>query len=273
VSRQEVLARHAPRLKHARRSQTPEKIDVRGSHKTSLPFMLAARGLFMSNERPNAVLAFDVYGTLIDPFHMEEHLRTFFGEKAKEASELWRSKQIEYSFRRALMKEYRTFDTCTAQALLFVSAQLGISLSREAREELLSKYLQLPAYPDVTGALEELAARGFAIAACSNGTESAVRGLLDHAGVLSRFSKIVSVDAIRTFKPDPAVYEYLVAELHTRREMVWLISSNPFDVIGAKACGLRTAWVQRDPKRVFDPWEFEPDLVVHGLAELQGKLV
>ena len=94
------------------------------------------------------------------------------------------------------------------------------------------------------------------------------RGLLDNAGVLARFSKIVSVDSIRTFKPDPAVYEYLVAELRRTKRMVWLISSNPFDVIGAKACGLRTAWVQRDPKRVFDPWEFEPDLVVHGLAEL-----
>ena len=87
-------------------------------------------------------------------------------------------------------------------------------------------------------------------------------------------AKIVSVDPIRTFKPDPAVYELLVlGELRVQREMVWLISSNPFDVIGAKACGLRTAWVQRDPKRVFDPWEFEPDLVVHGLAELPGRLV
>ncbi len=226
----------------------------------------------MSNERPNSVLAFDVYGTLIDPFHMEEHLRAAFGEKAREASELWRSKQIEYSFRRALMKKYRTFDVCTAQALRFVSAQLGISLSEEAQAQLLSRYQKLPAYPDVAGVLDELAARGFIIAACSNGTESAVRGSLNHAGILPRFSKIVSVDPIRTFKPDPAVYEYLVAELRARREMVWLISSNPFDVIGAKACGLRTTWVQRDPKRVFDPWEFEPDLVVHGLAELPGKL-
>lgn len=227
----------------------------------------------MSNERPGLVLAFDVYGTLIDPFRMEEHLRAAFGEKAKEASELWRGKQIEYSFRRALMKKYRNFDACTAQALRFISAQLGISISGEAQEKLLSKYLELPAYPDVTGALDELAARGFTIAACSNGTESAVRELLDHAGVLACFTKIVSVDPIRTFKPDPAVYEYLVAELRARREMVWLVSSNPFDVIGAKACGLRTAWVQRDPKRVFDPWEFEPDLIVHGLAELPGKLI
>ena len=226
----------------------------------------------MSNAHSVQVLAFDVYGTLIDPFHMEEHLRPTFGEKAREASELWRGKQLEYSFRRALMKKYAPFDVCTAQALRFVSAQLGIALSEEARAQLMSKYLQLPAFPDVTNALNELAAQGFAISACSNGTENAVRTLLDHAGILSCVNKIVSVDPLRTFKPDPAVYEYLVAELHARRDQVWLISSNPFDVIGAKACGLRAAWVQRDPKRVFDPWEFEPDLVVHGLAELPGNL-
>src|SRR5271169_5950755 len=191
--------------------------------------MLAARGISMPNERPHPVLAFDVYGTLIDPFRMEEHLRAAFGEKAKEASELWRSKQIEYSFRRALMKKYRTFDACTAQALRFVSGQFGIALSEESLAHLLSMYRQLPAYPDVTGALDELAAQGFTIAACSNGTESAVRASLSHVGILPRFSKIVSVDPIRTFKPDPAVYEYLVAELHVQREMVWLISSNPFD--------------------------------------------
>jgi 2-haloacid dehalogenase len=226
----------------------------------------------MSNELSNPVLAFDVYGTLIDPFHMEEHLRAAFGEKAKDASELWRSKQIEYSFRRALMKKYRNFDACTAQALRFVCAHFGISLSEEAREQLMGKYQQLPAYPDVAAALDELAARGFTIVACSNGTEGAVRGLLDRAGVLPRFSKIVSVDPIRTFKPDPAVYERLITEVRAKKENVWLISSNPFDVIGAKACGLRAAWVQRDPKRVFDPWEFDPDLIVHDLGELPGKL-
>jgi 2-haloacid dehalogenase len=136
----------------------------------------------------------------------------------------------------------------------------------------MAKYQQLPAYPDVTGALAELAAQGFTIAACSNGTESAVRAVLDHAGILQRFNKIVSVDPLRTFKPNPAVYEHLVAELRTRREAVWLISSNPFDIIGAKACGLYTAWVQRDPKRAFDPWEFEPDVIVHSLAELNEIL-
>lgn len=226
----------------------------------------------MPKKRANPVLAFDVYGTVIDPFSIEEQLRDAFGEKAKEASELWRGKQIEYSFRRALMKKYQPFDACTAQALRFVSTQLGISLSKEAQAKLLSKYQQLPPYPDVTGALAELAAQGFTIAACSNGTEGAVRGVLEHAGILPHFSKIVSVDPLRTFKPDPAVYEYLVTELRSSKEMVWLVSSNPFDVIGAKACGLRTVWVQRDPKRVFDPWEFEPDAIVRSLAELKEIL-
>jgi 2-haloacid dehalogenase len=226
----------------------------------------------MPSERPKPILAFDVYGTLIDPFHMEEHLRAALGEKAREASELWRGKQIEYSFRRALMKKYQTFDVCTAHALDFVAAHFGISLSAEARGEFLSRYLQLPAYPDVRGALDEFTTLGFTIAAFSNGTESAVRGLLEHAGVLACFCKIVSVDPIRTFKPDPAVYEYLAAELGAQKEMVWLVSSNPFDVIGANACGLRTVWVQRDPKRVFDPWEFAPDLVVPRLSELPGMM-
>jgi 2-haloacid dehalogenase len=218
------------------------------------------------------VLAFDVYGTLIDPFHMEEHLRPAFGGRAKEASEVWRSKQIEYSFRRALMKKYQNFDACTAQALRFVGNQFGVALDDETQSRLLEKYLQLPAYPDVSGGLSELQSRGFKIVACSNGTENAVRGLLERAGVLASFSDIVSVDPLRTFKPDPAVYEHLVERTRCEKEKVWLISSNPFDAIGAKACGLRTAWVQRDPKRIFDPWEFEVDIVVHSLTELGDKL-
>jgi 2-haloacid dehalogenase len=226
----------------------------------------------MSNGSAHSVLVFDVYGTLIDPFRMEEHVRAVFGEKAKEATALWRSKQLEYSFRRAAMKKYVNFDVCTAQALRFVCGQFGISVEEETLRNLLEKYLQLPAYPDVPGALTKLEELGFKLVACSNGTGSAVRTLLDRAGVLSRFSEIVSVEPLRTFKPDPAVYEYLAARVKTEKERVWLISSNPFDVIGAKACGLRTVWVQRDPKKAFDPWEFEPDLVVQGLEELPGKL-
>jgi len=226
----------------------------------------------MTNNFSNTVLALDVYGTLIDPFQMEKHLRPSFGDRAKEASELWRGKQLEYSWRRALMKKYVDFNRCTEQALRFVCAQLGTTLSEETLKAMMNQYLKLPAYPDAPAALETLAARGFKIVAFSNGTENAVRGLLEHAGVHGRFSGIVSVDRIGTFKPDPAVYEYLAAQAHAAKENVWVVSSNPFDVIGAKSCGLRTVWVQRDPKRAFDPWEFLPDLTVRGLGEINDKL-
>jgi 2-haloacid dehalogenase len=226
----------------------------------------------MPHNQVKPALALDVYGTLIDPFSMENNLRASFGDRAREASELWRAKQLEYSFRRALMKKYVPFDVCTAQALRFVAAQFGVSLSTETEERLLARYRHLPAYPDVPGALDELASKGFEIIAFSNGTVRSVRGALDHAAILQRFSKIVSADAIRTFKPDPAVYEHLVAEVQAPRENLWVISSNPFDVIGAKACGLRTVWVQRDSKRVFDPWEFAGDVIVHGLTELKDLL-
>src|SRR5215472_7787018 len=109
----------------------------------------------MPHNPAKPVLALDVYGTLIDPFSMENHLRAHFGEKAREATELWRAKQLEYSFRRALMKKYASFDVCTTQALRLVAAQFGIPLSAEAEERLLSRYKHLPAYPEVAAALEE----------------------------------------------------------------------------------------------------------------------
>ncbi|MGH9679220.1 MAG: HAD-IA family hydrolase, partial [Candidatus Acidiferrales bacterium] len=94
----------------------------------------------MTSAPAGIVLAFDVYGTLIDPFHMETHLRPAFGGRAKEASELWRGKQLEYSFRRAIMKKYRDFNHCTAEALRYVGAQFGVSLSDDAVRELMSQY-------------------------------------------------------------------------------------------------------------------------------------
>ena len=225
-------------------------------------------------KKPNLpVLAFDVYGTVIDPLGMEAHLRETFSERAKEATALWRSKQLEYSFRRGLMRKYVNFDLCTAQALDFVSAQLGIPLAEQEKRRLLMEYLRLPAYPDAEGALKTLQQQSFRIVAFSNGTEQSVRALLKHAGILERFSRIVSVDPLRTFKPNPAVYEHLAKRVRRPKKSIWVISSNSFDVIGAKACGFRAAWVYRDPKAVLDPWDFSPDLALHSLEELPGKML
>ena len=220
----------------------------------------------------NRTLAFDVYGTLVDPHGMEAHVEPFFGSQAKKATELWRDKQIEYSFRRALMKRYVDFDACTTQALVYVSEWAGVALSGVDREELLARYRALPAFPDAAAALSELAARGHNLVAFSNGTENAVRGLLDHAGLLEHFRTVISVDDVKSFKPDPLVYAHLAGRVGEPGSSVWLISSNPFDVIGGASYGLRSAWVRREKTRIFDPWEFSPDLVVGSLLELPEAL-
>ncbi len=212
-----------------------------------------------------AILAFDIYGTLIDPYSMESAMTPRFGPNAGPASELWRQKQIEYSFRRALMRRYEKFEVCTEQALIFTAQRFAVTLSPEEQRGLLAEYRKLPAYPDVPAALERITGQGHRLVAFSNGTEEAVRRLLLHAGLLDRFSDVISVDEVKSFKPDPVVYEYLAGRLGQSREMIWLISSNPFDVIGAKLCGLRTVWLQRDASRIFDPWEFSADQIVRTL--------
>jgi 2-haloacid dehalogenase len=217
-------------------------------------------------------LGFDVYGTVVDPFGMERELESFFGDRSRTICALWRQKQLEYSFWRGLMRCYEDFDACTDRALSFAVKTFKIELPEAARRQLLTDYLNLPAFSDVLPALRALQSAGFKLLAFSNGVESSLRTLLGNAGVLSYFEAVVSVDDIKTFKPNPDVYDYLVNRGGRSREETWLVSSNPFDVIGAKAGHLRGAWVRRNAEAVFDPWEFEPDVVVGDLTELAAGL-
>ena len=216
-------------------------------------------------------VAFDIYGTLVNPLEMNEHLRRFAGENADRFSELWREKQIEYSFRRALMRRYEDFGTCTRQALLFTARTLDIDLAGEDQEKLIEEYQNLRAFPDVAPGIEKIKARGHATVAFSNGVEATARVLLERAGVLPHLNSVISVDDVRTFKPNPDVYQYLVRRLGRSVEEVWLVSSNPWDVIGAKSAGLKAAWIKRKPDAVFDPWGIEPDVVVDSLEQLAEK--
>ena len=218
------------------------------------------------------VLGFDVYGTLVDPFGMERQLESLFGDRGSAICALWRQKQLEYSFRRGLMRCYEDFDACTERALTFATKTFKVELSDAAKRKLLTDYLNLPTFPDVVPALETLKASGCRLLAFSNGVERSLRTLLDKAGVLSYFEAVVSVDEIKTFKPNPDVYDLLVNRGSRSREDTWLVSCNPFDVIGGKAAHLKAAWVRRNPEAVFDPWEFEPDIVITDLRGLATGL-
>jgi 2-haloacid dehalogenase len=181
---------------------------------------------------------------------------------------LWREKQIEFSFRRGLMRKYVNFDVCTQQALIYVSQQMNVRLNRDEKRALLAAYLRLPAFPGVKNALRALKQGGNTLVALTNGTERSVRAVLGHADVVRFFEAVISVDKIKTFKPDPAVYERLVWSVKRPKKNIWLVSSNPFDVIGARACGLKTVWLQRDAARTFDLREFLPDVTVSSLEKL-----
>ena len=228
--------------------------------------------LIQSPKDMPTVLGFDVYGTLVDPFGMERQLVALFGDRGRATCALWRQKQLEYSFRRGLMRCYEDFDACTRRALEFAAEVYNVELSDAAQQQLLTDYLRLPAFPDVVPALETLRESGCRLLAFSNGVENSLRTLLDKAGLLSYFEAVVSVDHIKTFKPNPDVYAYLMSRGGRSRAETWLVSANPFDVIGAKAAHLRAAWIRRNSDDPFDPWEFEPDVVVGNLMELSTGL-
>ncbi len=219
-----------------------------------------------------AAIGFDVYGTLVDPLDMQRHLRALLGGQAGPFAALWREKQLEYSFRRGLMQRYVSFDICTAEALRYVVHTLGADASEEDQTRLLAQYRQLAAFPDAIPAIDRLKAGSHTVVAFSNGVEATVRALLDHAGILPHLDDVISVDDLRTFKPDPAVYAYLAQRVQQPVGEIWLVSGNPFDVIGAKAAGLRAAWVRRNPGTTFDPWGIEPDLIAANLHELGERL-
>jgi 2-haloacid dehalogenase len=217
-------------------------------------------------------LAFDVYGTLIDTQGVIASLERIIGDKAGSFSQAWRDKQLEYSFRRGLMQSYVDFGICTSQALDYTCLQYKLPLTEEQKAGLLAGYGSLPPFGDVTEGLSRLQEAGFQLYAFSNGTKEAVGNLLKTAGIGRFFQGVVSCDDIRTFKPNPAVYSHFLKESNSSGDTTWLVSSNPFDVIGAVSAGLCAAWVRRSGTAIFDPWDVEPTAIVRGLGELPGIL-
>ena len=220
-----------------------------------------------------AALGFDVYGTLVDPLGIAAELQRFVGDDADRIAQLWRITQLEYSWRRSLMGLYAPFSACTAQALDFAARSFGHRLAPDATASLLERYRQLPPFPDAAAGLERIRRAGHRMVAFSNGEAAVVRAVLGHAALLPLFEDVVSADEIQIYKPAPAVYRHLTARLATAAADTWLVSSNPFDIIGARAAGLRTAWVRRNPRALLDPWGGEPDLVVADLIELSARLL
>lgn len=218
-------------------------------------------------------LAFDVYGTLFNTQGVYSHLSNLMNEKAKPFMDTWRQKQLEYSFRRALMEQYEDFATCTRDALNYCAQRYSVSLTEQQQQLLMDSYKRLPAFKDAKAALKVLKAEGYPLYAFSNGSQAAVTELLNNAQLLDFFDGVVSVEATQRFKPHPKVYAHFNEQSNSKAAQSWLISGNSFDVLGALNAGMKAAWVQRNSLDLFDSWGARPTAIIHQLTELRDAVV
>jgi 2-haloacid dehalogenase len=213
-------------------------------------------------------LLFDAYGTLFDVHSVVEAGRAVTADP-QALSTLWRQRQLEYTWLRSLMGRYEDFWAITEAALVFAARRLGLALDAAARRRLMEAYLTLDAFPEVPEALDRL--RGLPCAILSNGAPAMLEAVVAHNGLGACLHAVISVDAARIYKPAPAVYALGPARLGLSRERIGFVSSNAWDVAGAKAFGFQVAWVNRQGA---PPEELgaTPDLEVRDLRELARAL-
>ena len=218
-------------------------------------------------------LCLDVYGTLCDPSTVTDRLGAVLDLPAGLAgsvSESWRRTQLRYSFLVALMDDYRPFRAVTAAALDRALALHALDPPAGARERLVDGYDALEPFPGVVPALDRLG-EDHTLAVLSNGDPESLARLAADAGLDAHLDAVLSADAVRTFKPSPAVYRHAADALGVELADCTLVSSNAWDAAGAGAAGMGTAWVnrRREPFETIGP---TPGLTVDSLAALADAL-
>lgn len=212
-----------------------------------------------------SAFVFDAYGTLFDVHAAVRRHAAGIGPDGQLLSDIWRAKQLEYSWTRTLMGAYADFWQLTEQALDFALRKVT-SVDPAIRTALLEAYWKLDCYPEVPAVLKALKANGGRIAILSNGSPAMLDSAVKSAGLDLIIDEIFSVDQVRRFKTDPAVYEMVTNAWRLYPGKVSFQSSNRWDAAGGKKFGFRTVWINRtaQPDEYLD---FPPDLI---LASLDG---
>jgi len=188
---------------------------------------------------------FDAYGTLLDFASAVAGERAVLGERADPLNALWRRKQLEYTWLRALMRRHADFRRVTADALDHALAALGIA-DPALRERLLAAYDRLDPYPEVPATLERLAARGLRLAILSNGTQEMLASGVESAGLGAWLEAVLSVEEVGVFKPAPEVYLLASRRLGLAAREIAFLSANAWDAHGAASFGFHAIRVDRD---------------------------
>jgi 2-haloacid dehalogenase len=208
-------------------------------------------------------LVFDAYGTLFDVHSVMRRCEALYPGKHVQLSQLWRAKQLEYTWLRSLMRRYAPFSTVTREALAHACEALGLELTAERMEALMAEYTMLGMYPEVPKALASF--RGVKKAILSNGSPDMLEPLVAHSGL--ELDAVISVDELKIFKPAPQIYELAPKTLGVAKERIGFVSSNCWDALGAKSFGFTVFWINR-ARAPLDRLGFAPDRVVERLDEI-----
>jgi 2-haloacid dehalogenase len=214
----------------------------------------------------HSVFIFDAYGTLFDVHAAVRRHAGEIGPDGQLLSEIWRAKQLEYSWVRTLMGSYRDFWKLTEEALDFAFRKVP-SADPALRERLLEAYWKLDCYPEVPSVLKALKSGGARLAILSNGSPAMLEAAVKSAALDKVIDEIFSVDQIRRFKTDQTVYDLVTTAWRVYPDAVSFQSSNRWDVAGANRFGFRTVWINRDGQ----PDEYDdhpPDLILPSLNGL-----
>jgi len=210
---------------------------------------------------------FDAYGTLFDLAALTRACENQWSNQGAAVADLWRRKQLEYTWLRTLMTKYQPFSAVTAAALRFATEAHGVNLSDAATAQLLSTYRELPPYPEVAKTLRALKAGGRRLSILSNGSPDMLEPLVAHSGLAAELDCVLSVDSLAAFKPAPAVYQFASHRLGVDMSRIGFVSSNGWDIAGAHAAGLTCFWINR-ARLPAEGLGAEPKAVLGSLDEL-----
>jgi 2-haloacid dehalogenase len=213
---------------------------------------------------------FDAYGTLFDFGSAAARCEDELGDKVGPLTVLWRDKQLQYTWLRALQKRHADFWQVTGDALDYAMDTLGLA-SPALRARLMNLYLNLEAFPEVPGVLCQLKTRGLVTAILSNGTPRMLSAAVDAAGLTNLLDAVLSVEAVGVYKPYPGVYQLAVDQLGIPADAIAFQSSNAWDAYAASAFGMRAVWCNRYEQRR-ERLPGNPDAVIRSLNELPALL-
>lgn len=215
-------------------------------------------------------LVFDAYGTLFDVHSVAARAEKLFPGQGAALSQLWRSKQLEYTWLRSLMGRYENFNVVTREALAWALAAKGLPQEESTLAALTQEYIYLDHFPEVPTALARLK-QGRQIAILSNGAPDTLNALVEGSGLEDYIDAVYSVDELRVYKPDMRVYALAEQKLGLPRERIGFVSSNGWDAAGATNYGFTTFWINRQgaPVETHAP---APRHIIQNLGEIAPLL-